>query len=186
MQRIFLTTYSPALTLCVHRLHLWMVPKFVNCGTGLAYLHKCPADLVFSPLSGNCNWPRVPGRCQSLLQPDKEKELNGLAEVMSDLKGLLEDMWTHGYVPPSPDQASSVKKNAQIKYEEGERGAGLQTRTDGLTFTRNPTSHSIISTALRSNALDSNQGLAYLHSHLSDKEKEVFTCGKQVYMWHFS
>ena len=164
-----------------------MVPKFVNCGTGLAYLHECPADLVFSPLSGNCNWPRVPGRCQSLLQPDKEKELNGLAEVMSDLKGLLEDMWTHGYVPSSPDQASSVKKNAQIKYEEGDRGAGLQTRTDGLTLTRNPTSHSIISTALRSNALDSNQGLAYLHSYLSDKEKEVFYLlqTKMVLLFHW-
>ena len=131
-----------------------MVPKFVNCGAGLAYLHECPADLVFSPLSGNCNWPRVPGRCQSLLQPDKEKELNGLAEVMFDLKGLLEDMWTHGYVPPSPDQTSSVNKNTQIKYEEGERGG-------------NPPSRMKTSTALRSNALDSHQGLLYLHSHLS-------------------
>ena len=142
-----------------------MVPKFVNCGTGLAYLHECPADLVFSPLSGNCNWPRVPGRCQSLLQPDKEKELNGLAEVMSDLKGLLEDMWTHGYVPPSLDQGSSPRLGKKTRHSYKEPGsAKLQARVDGNGLTRNPPTSTKISADLKSDAQASHQGLCYLHN----------------------
>ena len=43
--------------------------KFVNCGgAGLAYLQECPADLVFDPFVGACNWPQVQGECRSLVQ----------------------------------------------------------------------------------------------------------------------
>jgi len=43
--------------------------KFVNCGAGLAYLQECPAELVFDPFIGTCNWPRVPGKCQGFAYP---------------------------------------------------------------------------------------------------------------------
>ena len=47
--------------------------KFVNCGaSGLAYLQECPADLLFDPFLGTCNWPQVPGKCRGFPYPSEE------------------------------------------------------------------------------------------------------------------
>ena len=111
--------------------------------------------------------PRASGGCPSLLQPEKEKELNGLAEVMRDLKTLLETMWTHGYVPPSLDQGSSPRLGKKTRHSYKEPGsAKLQARVDGNGLTRNPPTSTKISADLKSDAQASHQGLSYLHGHL--------------------
>ena len=88
--------------------------KFVNCGAGLAYLQECPADLLFDPFLGTCNWPQVPGKCRGFPYPSEQP---GVVPIASPPQPALPPL-----IPSPPQSVDPIASPPTGKYCENSFG----------------------------------------------------------------